>query len=68
MNNETLTAVLAVKYGLHKVGKCHNYTLPADVLKKIGTLEAYKKYTTSQEASTSTSDSTAVEDWDQSEF
>lgn len=43
MSNETLRAVLAVKYGLRRVGKCcHNYTLPADVLKKIGTLEAYK--------------------------
>ena len=69
MNNETLTTVLAVKFGLQKVGKCcYNYTLPADVLKKIGTLEAYEKHTTSLEASTSTSQSTAVDDWDLSEF
>lgn len=70
MNNETLTAVLAVKYGLQKAGKCcYNYTLPADVLKKIGTLEAYEKHT-SEAASTSSFQCTAVDidDWDLSEF
>ena len=68
MGKATLSAVLAVKYGFHRVGKCcHQYTLTADVLKKIGTLEAYKKYTTLQETSTSTSYCT-VEDWDLSEF
>ena len=66
MSNETLRAVLAVKYGLRRVGKCcHNYKLSPDVLKKIGTLEAYKTYTTSQEASTS---HCTIEDWDLSEF
>lgn len=35
MSNENLRALLAVKYGLRRVGKCcHDYKLPAAVIKK----------------------------------
>ena len=70
MNNETLSAVLVIKYCLHKARKCcYNYTPSAYVLKKIGTLEACEKHT-SEAASTSSSLCTAVDidDWDLSEF
>ena len=38
----TLNNILTIKYGLKRLGKCcHEYDLPTQVLKKIGTCESY---------------------------
>ena len=37
-----LSAILAVKYGLKRHGKCcKNFHLPSQVIRKIGTTESY---------------------------
>ena len=43
MRISTLNSILAIKYGLKRHGQCcYQYELPRDVVKKIGSLEAYE--------------------------
>lgn len=59
---KTLNAILYIRFGLKRVGKCcFSYTVPDDVLRSIGTKESYSLDT---EPGTSTSTSTADEDHD----
>lgn len=40
---KSLNAIMAIKYGLRRHGKCcHNYDLPIDVIRKIGTMTVYQ--------------------------
>jgi len=58
MGLETLNVVLRIRYGLKIVGHtCQSYTIPASVIRSVGTMAAYSRKLTaanSENASTST--------------
>jgi len=58
MGLETLNVVLRIRYGLKIVGHtCQSYTIPASVIRSVGTMAAYSRKPTaanSENASTST--------------
>ena len=56
MSLKVLNAILTLKFGLIRVGKCcSTYDLPSHVLKEIGTLAAYQSHDVNQEAGASSS-------------
>lgn len=63
LSTSSVSAIIAVKSGLKRVGKCcHSYELPKSVLKQIGTLAVYNRPASkgSGEPSPSTSTSTVA--------
>ena len=56
MSLKVLNAILTIKFGLIRVGKCcSTYDLPSHVLKEIGTLASYQSHDVNQEAGASLS-------------
>ena len=56
MSLKVLNAILTIKFGLIRVGKCcSTYDLPSHVLKEIETLAAYQPHDVNQEAGASSS-------------
>lgn len=46
MSVEMTNAILTIRFGLRRNNKCcHNYVLPLEVIRKIGSKEAYTKQT-----------------------
>ncbi|KAM0737152.1 hypothetical protein ACS0PU_000245 [Formica fusca] len=44
MSIKMTNAILTIRFGLKRNGKCcHNYVLPSEVIYKIGSKEAYTK-------------------------
>lgn len=53
MTTKMVNAILTIRAGLRRLGKsCHDYEIPVDALRKIGTLQAYSE---APQPSTSTS-------------
>ena len=58
MSLKLLNAILTIKFGLIRAGKCClTYDLSSHVLKEIGTLDAYQSHDVHQGASTSSDNS-----------
>ena len=56
MSLKVLNAILTIKFGLIRVGKCcSTHDLPSHVLKEIGNLAAYQSHDVNQEAGASLS-------------
>ena len=50
LTSETLNNILVIKYGLRSINKhFYNYDIPNDILRKVGTLESYKKFAVDDE-------------------
>lgn len=64
---KTLNAILYVRFGLQRAGKCcYSYTVPDNVLRSIGTKESYSLENKASTSTTSTCTS-AVEPADEAE-
>lgn len=50
LKNDTTNAILTIRSGLRRLKKCcHNYELPKEILKKIGTMATYENSRTNEE-------------------
>lgn len=63
MRIRTVNAILGIRAGLRRSNQCcHNYELPASVLKTIGTVEAYKATPSTSTAPSTSADTLSSQD------